>query len=225
MTTNTALKKTTKLCSKLTPKLSPSNATQYYALLAKLGVAKPQENRVDTASPSVSSSVPVISRADALAIYDSLDPVGIDFMIGRWVGEGMPTGHPMDGLLEAYNWYGKEFVDADTVHPLLFTDAQGEIYKVNPGLMPMQLAGRVPGNKSWPARKAFQLMQPMISTTTSKATLRMTEYRGKRSATMIYDQLPIHDTFRKLDADTVIGVMDCKGMDQPFFFKLTRVTA
>lgn len=225
MTTNIASKRTTRLCSKLAPKLSPSNTAQYYAQLAKLGVAKPQEERMDSASTNASSSVPILSRADALAMYDSLEPVSLDFMLGRWVGEGMHTGHPMDGLLEAYNWYGKEFVDADTVHPLLFTDPNGEIYKVNPGLMPMQLAGRVPGNKSWPARKAFQLMQPMISTSTSKATLRMTEYRGKTSATMVYDQLPIHDVFRKLDANTVIGVMDCKGMDQPFFFKLTREAA
>jgi hypothetical protein len=224
MTTHIAPKQVTKLCAKLSSKLSPGNASQYYALLARLGVAKPTEETTEL-NLDATCPAPIMTRAEALAMYDGLEPVDVSFMIGRWHGEGLPTGHPMDGLLEAYNWYGKEFVDADTVHPLLFTDSNGEIYKVNPGLMPMQLAGRVPGNKSWPARKAFQLMQPMISTSTSKATLRLTEYRGKRSATMIYDQLPIHDSFRKLDDNTVIGVMDCKGMDQPFFFKLFRDAA
>ena len=128
MTTNTTLKKTTRLCSKLTPKLSPSNASQYYALLAKLGVAKPQELRMDDASTSTTPT-PVLSRADALAMFDSLAPVELDFMLGRWKGEGMHTGHPMDGLLEAYNWYGKEFVDADTVHPLLFTTHAAKFIK------------------------------------------------------------------------------------------------
>ncbi len=224
MTTHIAPTQTRKLCAKLTSKLSTGNTAQYYALLARLGVSKPTEESIELSLESA-SPVPIMTRAEALELYDTLEPVDVDFMIGRWNGEGMHTGHPMDGLLEAYNWYGKEFVDADTVHPLLFTSSNGEIYKVNPGLMPMQLAGRVPGNKSWPARKAFQLMQPMISTSTSKATLRLTEYRGKKSATMIYDQLPIHDSFRKIDDNTVIGVMDCQGMDQPFFFKLHRDAA
>ena len=39
---------------------------------------------------------------------------------------------------------------------------------------------------------------------------------------MIYDQLPINDVFRKIDRDTVFGVMDLKGMKLPFFFILQR---
>ncbi len=39
---------------------------------------------------------------------------------------------------------------------------------------------------------------------------------------MIYDQLPINDVFRKLDDNTVMGIMDLKGMKDPFFFKLKR---
>jgi hypothetical protein len=50
----------------------------------------------------------------------------------------------------------------------------------------------------------------------------MTEYRGKLSATMIYDQLPINDVFRKLDDNTVLAVMDNKNIKDPFFFKLIR---
>jgi hypothetical protein len=50
----------------------------------------------------------------------------------------------------------------------------------------------------------------------------MITYRGKSSATMIYDQLPINDVFRKIDEDAVFGVMDLKGMKSPFFFILRR---
>jgi hypothetical protein len=50
----------------------------------------------------------------------------------------------------------------------------------------------------------------------------MTEYRGVLSATMIYDQLPTNDIFRKLDDNTVLGLMDNKTIKDPFFFKLIR---
>jgi len=40
----------------------------------------------------------------ALSLFDSLEPVDLEFMIGRWQGSGLHTGHPMDGLLEASNW-------------------------------------------------------------------------------------------------------------------------
>ncbi len=46
---------------------------------------------------------------DAMELLDSLEPVDVGFMIGNWKGEGFHTNHPMDGLLEAYHWYGKRF--------------------------------------------------------------------------------------------------------------------
>jgi hypothetical protein len=39
---------------------------------------------------------------------------------------------------------------------------------------------------------------------------------------MIYDQLPVNDVFRKLDDNTVLGLMDNKRIEEPFFFKLSR---
>lgn len=50
----------------------------------------------------------------------------------------------------------------------------------------------------------------------------MIENRGKFSAAMIYDNQPIIDVFRKIDANTVLGMMDMKGMKKPFFFVLKR---
>ena len=160
------------------------------------------------------------SREDALEQFDSLESVDIDFMIGRWQGEGYPTGHPQDGLLEAYRWYGKHFESSEDVHPLLFFNRRGEIVRINPGTL--ALGGQKSGPASKTAVRAFQLLMPLLSTSKPRARLRMTEYRGKMSATMIYDQLPINDVFRKLDDNTVIGVMDNKDIKEPFFFKLRR---
>jgi hypothetical protein len=39
---------------------------------------------------------------------------------------------------------------------------------------------------------------------------------------MLYDHQPIVDVFRRLDQERLLGVMDCKGMAQPFFFVLRR---
>jgi hypothetical protein len=50
----------------------------------------------------------------------------------------------------------------------------------------------------------------------------MTEYRGVVTATMIYDSLPINDMFRAVDINKRLGVMDLRGMAQPFFFVLHR---
>ena len=39
---------------------------------------------------------------------------------------------------------------------------------------------------------------------------------------MIYDRKPIIDYFRKIDDDRVLGLMEMRGMERPFFFLLTR---
>ncbi|MCB1174254.1 MAG: DUF4334 domain-containing protein [Leptospiraceae bacterium] len=160
--------------------------------------------------------------AEALRIFDALPIVDLDFMIGRWQGSGIHTDHPMDGLLENYAWFGKEFIDADHVHPLLFTNASGSLFIVNPARMPMGLALTQQWLKRPFMRGLFRLFRFLLTTAQTKARLRMTELRGKVSATMCYDDLPIHDCFRRVDPNTVLGYMDFKHMDAPFFFALRR---
>ena len=159
---------------------------------------------------------------DALTWFDSLPPVDIDFMIGSWRGSGVPTGHPMDGMLEAANWRGKQFIDADNVHPLVFDDGKGGTFMVNPAIVPLGLAQRLP-RKPYITR-LFLASRGLIATNRSGARLRMTEHRGVTTATMIYDAKAINDVFRKIDDDTVLGLMDMKGAERPFFFKLERET-
>lgn len=69
----------------------------------------------------------------ALALFDALEPVPVEFMLGPWKGEGFATDHPMDGLLEAYHWHGKRFESTEAVHPLVFSKLGGWIDGVKSG--------------------------------------------------------------------------------------------
>jgi hypothetical protein len=162
---------------------------------------------------------------DALALFDASPAVETDSMIGTWHGAEMPTGHPLDGLLEASGWWGKRFVDGETVHPLLFPTADGRaLWAVNPILAfsGLGLATKLPGLKGRSHAGAINLASPLLRTRQPKARLRTTRYRGVDTATMVYDQLPVNDVFRKLDDRTVIGAMDLRGSKKPYFFVLTR---
>ncbi len=162
------------------------------------------------------------TTAEALALFDQLEPVDMEFMFGQWKGSGFCTGHPMDGLLEAANWYGKAFISPDCVHPLLFADGNSEIFKVAPNPQMVKLALRLPIPKHDAVRPMYTLLTSLLKTEESQARLRMMEHRGKVSATMIYDHLPIHDVFRKVDGNTLLGLMDYKESADPFFFVLER---
>ncbi len=162
------------------------------------------------------------TTATALQLFDALDPVSLDFILGRWQGSGLHTGHPMDGLLEASNWYGKEFIDPENVHPLLFLGSQGKIFKVAPNPIAMEWILQLPMLKNDSLKPLLMLTNSLLKTEASQARLRMMEYRGQVSATMIYDYLPINDSFRKVDDRTMLGIMDFKKSPQPFFFILRR---
>ncbi|QSJ14349.1 DUF4334 domain-containing protein [Nostoc sp. UHCC 0702] len=162
------------------------------------------------------------TREKALQLFDYLEPVNLDFMFGRWQGSGLYTDHPMDGLLETSNWYGKEFIDSENVHPLLFLDHQGKIFKVAPNSTLMDSVLKFPLPKNNSLKPLLILINSFLQTEKSQARLRMMEYRGKVTATMIYDHLPINDSFRKVDENTVLGIMDYKNLPQPFFFVLKR---
>ena len=94
--------------------------------------------------------------ADALARFDAGAPVRLAELTGRWCGRGLPTGSRLDGLLEAHGWYGKEILDPESVHPLLFRARAGRPFPVDPGLAPVGLLVRHPELFRTPgARLAF----------------------------------------------------------------------
>jgi len=166
-----------------------------------------------------------VGTEQALAYFDELEPVNVAFMLGSWRGKGFPTGHKMDGLLENYNWYGKTFESSEDVHPLVFKRTNGSTVRLNPIWFPMSAVRRTRLATSGLSRFTFNIATYFLKTGKSRARLRMTEYRGKVSATMVYDQKPINDVFRKVDENRVLGVMDLKAKGyKPFFFVLERAT-
>jgi len=103
----------------------------------------------------------------ALTLFDSLDTIDTDFMIGAWRGEGYNTGHSFDGLLESYHWHGKIFEDSENVHPLVFSSPSGRKRFVNPGgFIVGSIFGMVenlPSLKSKPVGNFFQYIMPLFS--------------------------------------------------------------
>ncbi|WP_448628246.1 DUF4334 domain-containing protein [Geodermatophilus sp. URMC 64] len=161
--------------------------------------------------------------ADALAFFDGRPPVDAAAMTGRWRGTGLPTGHPFDGLLEAHGWYGKQVVDAETVHPLLFREGAGEPRPVDPAYLPLGLLRRFPWvARTSVARLGFAGVKPLRRTGAPAARLRMLAHRGVVSAAVVYDRLPVIDVFRRVAAGTLLGLMDMRDVDEPFFFVLER---
>ena len=159
----------------------------------------------------------------ALAFFDRRPAVPVAELTGRWRGSGLPTGSPLDGLLEAYGWYGKEFLDAETAHPLLFADRSGRPRPVNPALLPVAVLRDHARLARHPlARAAFGALRPLLTTARPRARLRAVEHRGVVTAAMVYDALPVIDVFRRVGADTVLGLMDLRGLPAPFFFLLRR---
>lgn len=163
-----------------------------------------------------------VSLPRALEIFDVLPAVAVEGMRGRWSGAEVSTGNPLDGLLQAYGWYGKRFVSAEEADPLLF-GRDGSLFAVNPALVPVGLAVRL----AWLARHPVMVavgrrVLPLLQTRQPRARLRMVDYRGVSTATMIYDAQPITDHFRRLDDGTLLGAMDLRGLVQPFFFMLRR---
>ncbi|MCP9917788.1 DUF4334 domain-containing protein [Cyanobium sp. ATX 6F1] len=165
-----------------------------------------------------------LSTEAALELFDRLEPVAEESLIGAWRGSSYATGHPFDGLLENCHWHGKRFESSEVVHPLVFRRAGGQLISLEPRLLMPGLGAleRMPWlGAPWVGR-LFQALMPLLATGQSRARLRLTRYRGVESATMLYDHAPINDVFRRIDDDTLLGLMDLKGQERPFFFLLRR---
>ncbi|TDD84479.1 DUF4334 domain-containing protein [Actinomadura rubrisoli] len=49
------------------------------------------------------------------------------------------------------------------------------------------------------------------TTANGEASLWMVEFRGEVTATMVYDGIPVFDHFKRVDDDTLFGIMNGKG--------------
>lgn len=177
-----------------------------------------------TARERLADLEPACDLVSALSLYDDLPAVATTEVRGTWRGRELATGHPMDGLLEATGWYGKRFDDDDSVHPLLFSTARGDVVSVDPRRIPMGLAGRVPPAAVARARLAVDVLRPALRTRKPRARLRPVQHRGVVTAAMVYDHLPIIDVFRRVDERTLLGLMDLRTHPQPYLFVLEKDT-
>jgi Domain of unknown function (DUF4334)/GXWXG protein len=58
-----------------------------------------------------------------------------------------------------------------------------------------------------------------------EASLWLEDFRGEVTATMVYDGRPVHDHFKKIDDDAVMGIMNGKGVldnGRYYYFYLER---
>jgi hypothetical protein len=59
-----------------------------------------------------------------------------------------------------------------------------------------------------------------------EASLWLEDFRGEVTATMVYDGQPVHDHFKRIDDDAVLGIMNGKGVlddGRYYYFYLERV--
>jgi len=111
-------------------------------------------------------------------VYDALEAVHYDNILGRWKGADIETGHFMARDARAARWYGKIFNSRWDARPLVCYDEDGNLYANTP------LIGG------------------------AGASLWMVEFRGLVSAALVFDALPMVDHFRKVDDRTLMGVTD-----------------
>jgi hypothetical protein len=59
-----------------------------------------------------------------------------------------------------------------------------------------------------------------------EASLWLEDFRGEVTATMVYDGQPVHDHFKRIDDDAMMGIMNGKGVlddGRYYYFYLERV--
>lgn len=145
---------------------------------------------------------------------------------GVWRGRSLPTGHPLDGLLETLGWYGKEILPDGLVHPLLFRHPSGRLVALEPAWMPAGIALRWPAlARGHATQAAFRALGPLLQARRPSARIELREFRGRRGPAVVYDRQPIVDHLRRLDADRLIGLMERHGMADPYLFLLSRESA
>jgi len=165
-------------------------------------------------------------QKDMSAWFQSLEPVDPIEMIGLWRGAGIPSGHPLDGVLENLRWFGKRFHSDRRADPLLFQWLPGRLVAIDPRFVPIGLAIRLaPLGRTSVARNLFSHFQRAFRAKGTTAALEVRTFGQIASAAMIYDAHPIVDHFRRVADDTLAGMMCVRDDERRFFFKLTKIDA
>ncbi|KAK5988581.1 hypothetical protein PT974_10065 [Cladobotryum mycophilum] len=67
-----------------------------------------------------------VSQQQVEAVFDGLQAVDPDFMLGRWASGYLNTGHHINDKMDTMKWAGKAFNSVDDVDPVLSYNECGE---------------------------------------------------------------------------------------------------
>lgn len=145
-------------------------------------------------------------------------------MIGLWTGRGIPSGHPLDGVLENLGWFGKRFSPQMRADALLFrVGRSASSPSIRPGFRSVSHSVSTRSVRSRAASNLASYLLRRLRAKGSVASLKAVPFHGVTSDAMGYDTQPIIDHFRKVDDNRVIGAMVIEGDDRVYFFELKRV--
>lgn len=135
--------------------------------------------------------------AELDALWADLATVEVEEVFGPWRGGDFSTGHIASTVLEKVSWHGKRFDGPLAAVPLVCRGEDGELYSNTE-------AGGGGEASLWPVA-----------------------FRGEVTATMVYDRLPVLDHFKRVDDDTLMGIMNGKldsafGVKDLYYFWLER---
>ncbi|MBX5010523.1 DUF4334 domain-containing protein [Rhizobium lentis] len=163
-------------------------------------------------------------QKEAKEWFSSLAPVQPIEMVGLWRGAGIPSDHPLDGVLENLGWFGKRFHADMRADALLFQWRPDRLVAIDPGILPIGLAIRAaPFGRTRIARNWFSYLQKALRARSTTASLRLQSLERVATAAMVYDRQPIVDYFRRINGEDLAGMMCVKDDARRYFFKLRRV--
>ncbi|WP_184459946.1 GXWXG domain-containing protein [Rhizobium aethiopicum] len=163
-------------------------------------------------------------QSEMWAWFSSLAPVQPTEMLGLWQGAGIPSDHPLDGVLENLGWFGKRFHADMRADALLFQWRSDRLVAIDPGILPISLAIKAaPFGRTRIARNWFSYLQRALRARGTTASLKLQTVDDLTTAAMIYDRQPIADYFRRTGDDELAGMMCVDGDARRYFFKLRRI--
>ncbi len=159
-----------------------------------------------------------LTQADMAVTFDTLNPVSIDMLIGTWKVDPSYAETLGGKMLIESGWWGARFVDAETVDPLLYPKPDGNgVFAAD---LPSVLAVLSTGERDISARRNE------VETSAPIGRLRMVEYRGVLTATLVYDQVPVLDYLRAIDSGTIVAAVEHRGLvHHPDYALLRRCPA
>lgn len=156
--------------------------------------------------------------------FRSLEPVRPEDLVGLWKGDGHPSGHPLDGVLDNLHWFGKRFHPDMRADALLFEGEPGRLVPIDPKFFPIRLASTFARfGRSARAWNLFSRIRPRLRARGTTASLQIRMDDGAMTAAMVYDRQPIVDYFRRINDQELAGMMVVERDPRRFFFRLTKV--